>query len=341
MKATRFSMTLYISLPVLASACSVVMIAHFVLLVEGRILADGPYGDTFTYIALAESFGFFNSELITFRIISPLISGTIANLFTLSGQDSLGLLTGSLNFVYLLLGFSWMYYLAMKELSANSLEVALPTFLILMLPGFWKGIFFPVPDALMFCMFGLILAGILRQQLAILLPAILVGVWVSEWLFLSFFLMPMADWLRGKEWNSVWTRGYIAFAAAAVGYLAVPLFTQIPETHMIYHPDAWLTHIGEQFANRDTSFIRAFWRSFTMTLFFIAYRFYVAGWNRVTGTLSIWFIFIFVLVYLLAPDSANRIMFMTMPALVLWQYRVPTFRNMDLPLKLANPQIQP
>lgn len=346
MKATRFSMTLYISMPVVASACSVVMIAHFITLVQNGIEGGGLYGDALTYIALAESFHFFSDEIITFRLITPLISGAIAELFSLTGKESVGLLTGTLNFGYLLIGFGWMYYLSMKESANNSLEVALPTFLVMTLPGFWQGVFLPVPDALMFCMFGLILTGVLRQRLDILLPSILAGVFVSEWLFLAVLLLPLADYLRG----SVWNRGYWAVGLAVVAYLAVPLLTQIPDAHLIYRPGEWLDGAREQFLARDTSVLQAFLRSFALTLPFFAYRFYVGGWNRVTdrnrvtspnrgtrrnrvtGTLSVWFLVVFMVTYLLAPDSANRIMFMTMPALVLWQYQSDTFQNMNRPI---------
>ena len=331
MKATRFSMTLYISLPVLASACSVVMIAHFVLMAEGRISPDGRYGDLFHYIDLAETFDFFGSDALSFRVLAPLISGLIAVTFGLTGDESIGLLTGSLNFVYLLLGFGWMYYLSMKEKGSNALEVALPTFLLLPLPAFWQGVFFPVPDALMFCIFGLILMGVLRQKLLLLIPAVLTGVFVSEWLFLSLLLMPLADYLR----QSVWAQGYSAFGLAAAVYLAVPLFTQIPETHLVYRPEAWLAGIVEQFDGRSLSLLRAFWLSFTLALPFFAYRIFVAGWNRVTRTISLWFLLLFFLVYLLSPDTTPRILFMAMPALVLWQYRLSTFQAMDEPIDRA------
>ena len=331
MKATRFSMTLYISLPVLASACSVVMIAHFVLMAEGRISPDGRYGDLFHYIQLAETFDFFGSDVISFRLLVPLISGLIAATFGLTGDESIGLLTGSLNFIYLLLGFGWMYYLSMKEKSSNALEVALPTFLLLPLPAFWQGVFFPVPDALMFCMFGLILMGVLRQKLLLLIPAVLTGIFVSEWLFLSLLLIPLADYLR----QSVWAQGYSAFALAAAVYLAVPLITQIPEAHLVYRPDAWLAATLGQFDERSVSLLRAFWLSFTLTLPFFAYRIYVVGWNRVTSALTLWFLLLFFLVYLLSPDTAHRILFMAMPALVLWQYRTSTFRTMDEPIDRA------
>jgi hypothetical protein len=332
MKATRFSMTLYISLPVLASACSVVMIAHFVLLAEGRISPDGRYGDMYAYIALAESFGFFGPEIISFRVLAPLISGGIALLFGLSGEESIGLLTGSLNFIYLLLGFGWMYYLSMKEKGNNALEVAIPTFLLLPLPAFWRGIFLPVPDALMFCMFGLILLGVLRRKTFLVLPAAIAGVWVSEWLFLAALLLPLADYLR----RSVWPHGYTAFGLAALIYLCVPLIAQVPDGHMVYRTGDWLNRIAEQYSGRGLSILRAFWLSFTLTLPFMAYRVYTVGWNRVAGALSIWFAAVFMLVYLLSPDTAPRIMFMTMPALVLWQYRLPTFRTMDEPLNRAD-----
>ncbi len=331
MKATRFSMTLYISMPVLASACSIVMIAHFVLMVEGRIALDGRYGDIYTYIALAESLDFFQSDITSFRIFAPLISGIIARVFSLAGEDSIGLLTGSLNFVYLLIGFGWMYYLAMKEKSSNALEVALPTFLLIPLPAFWRGIFLPVPDALMFCMFGLILLAVLRQKLMLLIPALLAGIFVSEWLFLSFLLIPLADYLRGTAWS----RGYTAFGLAALVYLAVPLATQVPEIHLAYHPSEWITHHVHQFSDRETSFIHAFWMSFTLVLPFFAYRIFVSGWNRVTVSLSLWFMLVFLMVYFLAPDNVNRIMFMIMPALVLWQYRLTTFSTMDEPIDRA------
>ncbi len=331
MKATRFSMTLYISLPVLASACSVVMIAHFVMLAEGRISPDGRYGDMFAYIAMAESFAFFGSEIISFRVLAPLISGTIALVFGLTGEESIGLLTGSLNFVYLLLGFGWMYYLSMKEKGNNALEVALPTFLLLPLAAFWQGIFLAVPDALMFCMFGLILIGVLRQKTVLLIPAVLAGVWVSEWLFLAVLLLPLADYLR----RSFWPQGYTAFGLAALFYLAVPLFTQIPEAHLVYRPESWISHTVEQFAGRSLSLMRAFWLSFTLALPFMGYRIYETGWNRVNAALSIWFLAVFMLVYLLAPDTVPRILFMTMPALVLWQYRLPTFQAMNVPLDRA------
>ncbi len=331
MKATRFSMTLYISLPVLASACSVVMIAHFVLLAEGRIGPDGRYGDMFAYIALAESFAFFGSEIVSFRVLAPLISGTIARLFGLAGVESIGLLTGSLNFIYLLIGFGWMYYLSMKEKGSNALEVALPTFLLLPLPAFWQGIFLPVPDALMFCMFGIILIGILRQKTLLLFPAALAGLLVSEWLFLSLLLLPLTDYLR----RSAWPMGYTAFALAALAWLAIPLLTRTPDIHLVFQPGSWLTHTAEQFSDRSLSVGRAFWLSFTLTLPFFAYRIFVAGWNRVTGALSAWFFLVFLLVYLMAPDMVPRIMFMTMPALVLWQYRASTFQAMDEPIDRA------
>ncbi len=331
MKATRFSMTLYISMPVLASACSIVMIAHFVLMAEGRISADGRYGDLFTYIALAESFDFFQSDPVTFRALAPLISGVIAGIFSLTGQESIGLLIGSLNFVYLLVGFGWMYYLAMKEKSSNAFEVALPTFLLIPLPAFWQGIFLPVPDALMFCMFGLTLLAVLRQKLVMLIAVLLAGIWVSEWLFLSFLLMPLADYLRGKSWP----QGYSAFGIAALLYLAVPLATHIPDVHAVYRPANWFAHMAEQFSDRNTSLFHAFWLSFTLTLPFFAYRIFVTGWNRVTVSLSLWFLLVFLLVYYLAPDQVNRIMFMIMPALVLWQYRPATFRTMDQPIDRA------
>lgn len=324
-------MTLYISLPVLASACSIVMIAHFVLLAEGRIALDGRYGDMYTYIVLAESLDFFQSDITSFRILTPLISGIIARVFSLAGEDSIGLLTGSLNFVYLLTGFGWMYYLAMKEKSSNALEVALPTFLLIPLPAFWRGIFLPVPDALMFGMFGLILLAVLRQKLMLLIPALLAGIFVSEWLFLSFLLMPLADYLRG----TAWTRGYTAFGLAALVYLAVPPATQVPDIHFVYHPSEWIAHHLQQFSGRETSIIYAFWMSFTLALPFFAYRIFVTGWNRVTVSISLWFLLVFLIVYMLAPDNVNRIMFMTMPALVLWQYRPQTFRSMDEPLDRA------
>ncbi len=328
MKATRFSMTLYISLPVLASACSVVMIAHFVLMAEGRISMDGRYGDLFLYMTLAESFDFFGSDIISFRVMAPLISGLIAATFGLTGIESLGLLTGSLNFVYLLLGFGWMYYLSMMEQENNALEVALPAFLLLPLPAFWQGIFLPVPDALMFCMFGLILLAVLKRHLMLLVVAFLTGIWVSEWLFLAMLLLPLTDHLRG----SVWAPGYFAFGLSALMYLAVPLATQIPDTHLVYRSGEWLAHTTEQFSNRDTSIIYSFWRSFTLTLPFIAYRIYVAGWNRVTASLSLWFGLIFVTVFLMNPDNVNRVIFMIMPVLVLWQYRLPTFSAMNAPV---------
>ncbi len=324
-------MTLYISLPVLASACSVVMIAHFVLLAEGRISPDGRYGDMYAYIALAESLGFFGSETVSYRVLAPLISGGIALIFGLSGEDSIGLLTGSLNFIYLLLGFGWMYYLSMKEQGNNALEVALPTFLLLPLPAFWRGIFLPVPDALMFCMFGLILIGVLRRKSILLAPAIIAGVWVSEWLFLAILLLPLADYLR----RAVWAQGYAVFGLAALLYLAAPLVAQVPDAHLVYRTGDWLNRIAEQYSARDLSLLRAFWLSFTLTLPFMTYRIYAAGWNRVTGALSIWFAAVFLLVYHLSPDMAPRIMFMTMPALVLWQYQLPTFRTMDQPLNRA------
>ncbi len=321
-------MTLYISLPVLASACSVVMIAHFVLLAEGRIEPDGRYGDLFAYLALSESFGFFGSEAISFRVLMPLISGTLAAAFGLAGKESIGLLTGSLNFVYLLIGFGWMYYLSMKEKGINALEVALPTFLLLPMPAFWQGIFLPVPDALMFCLFGLMLMAVLRRLPWLLIPVALTGVWVSEWLFLAAMILPLADYLRG----SVWPQGYFAFALAALFYLAVPLFTQVPEGHMIYRTDVWLAETAERLSDRETSLIRAFWLSFTLSLGFFAYRIFIMGWNRVTVSLSVYFLTVFFLVYLIAPDNVHRVMFMTMPMLVLWQYRWSTFRAMDEPL---------
>ena len=324
-------MTLYIALPVLASACSVVMIAHFVLLAEERITVEGLYGDMYAYIALAESFHFFNSEVISFRFLMPLISGSIAGLFGLSGMESLGLLTGSLNFIYLLTGFGWMYYLSLKESANNSLEVALPTFLLLTLPAFWQGIFLPVPDALMFCFYGMALVGILRQQLAILLPAAVLGVWVSEWMFLVILLLPLIDRLRGTRWIP----GYTAMGIAGLLYLAVPLVSTIPESHLVFQSGEWLTSVQEQFAERETSFPGAFWRSFALTLPFFVYRIYVTGWNRVTGTLSIWFLLQFGLVYVIAPEIVHRILFMVMPALVMWQYQEQTFRNMDSPLNRA------
>lgn len=325
-------MTLYISLPVLASACSVVMIAHFVMLAEGRIQEDSLYGDMWIYIALAESLDFFGSDHYSFRVLGPLVSGSIAALFHITGDDSLGLLTGSLNFLYLLTGFGWMYYLSMKERENNSFEVALPAFLILTLPGFWQGVFLPVPDALMFCMFALILTGVLRQQPILLLISLPAGLFVSEWLFLAIFLLPLADYLRG----SIWNRGYVITAVAMIVYLAVPLATRIPDLHMLYHPADWVEYIREQFSERDVSMIRAFWRSFMLTLPFFAYRFYVAGWNRVTAALTIWFAAVFLTTYLISPDSANRILFMTMPLLVLWQYQPGTLRKMDIPLNRAS-----
>ncbi|MDG5766162.1 hypothetical protein QA596_01700 [Balneolales bacterium ANBcel1] len=329
MKATRFSMTLYISLPVLASACSIVMIAHFVLLAEERIVADGLYGDLYTYIALAERFDFFNEDIHSFRMLMPLISGSIAALFSLTGTESLGLLTGSLNFLYMLIGFGVMYYLSMKERSINALQVALPPFLVLALPGFWQGVFLPVPDALMFCMSGLILAGILLRSHAILIPAAIAGVWVSEWLFLTFFLMPLIDVLRGRRWSG----GYAAFASAALIYLAAPVVAGIPDGHLIYQFSDWLNNTREQWADREFSTARVFWRSFTFALPFFAYRIYVSGRNRVTLTLTAWFVIMFGLSLLMAGDTANRVMFLLMPALVLWQYESDTFCTMERPIE--------
>ncbi len=325
MKATRFSMTLYISLPILASACSIVMISHFVMLVEGRIAAEGLYGDTIDYIALAESLHFFGSNIISFRVVGPLISGLLAGLFSLSGNESVGLLTGSLNFIYLLIGFGLMYYLSIKEDSVNSFEVALPTFLILPLPAFWQGAFLPVPDALMFCTFAIILTAVLLRKLAVLLPAMVIGVWVSEWLLLSALILPIADILRYR----LWKEGYIAFAIAFAGYLAVPLITQIPDAHLLYRTTDWFAGLTERFANREYSLLHAFWRSFTLTLPFFAYRIYAVGWNRITSSLSLWFGLVFVVAYLVTPDTAHRIVFLFMPALVLWQYQPPTFQTMN------------
>lgn len=324
-------MTLYISMPVLASACSVVMIAHFVLLAEGRIREDGAYGDMFTYIALAESMNFFGGDILSFRILTPLISGAIAVLFGLDGVESVGLLTGSLNFIYLLLGFAWMYYLSMKEMSTNSLEVAIPPLLILTLPAFWQGVFLPVPDALMFAVFGAILLAVLMQNLTILLPAMILGTWVSEYLFLAALLLPLIDFLRGR----VWLPGYASVLLAAIAYLAVPLITQIPDTHLFYRPGEWLNQIAARLTESETSLARAFFRSFGLTLPFFAYRIFVMGCNKTILALIFWFAGMFLISYLLSPDHVHRIFFMLMPALVLWQYRSQTFRSMNIPVNRA------
>lgn len=323
MKATRFAMSLYLSFPVLASACSVVMIGHFILLAEGRIAADGRYGDMYTYIALAEHFNFFSGQISSFRILSPLISGSIAGLFSLSGVDSIGLLTGSLNFAYLLLGFGLMFHLSLKEKNINSLEVALPIFILLSLPAFWHGIFLPVPDALLFCTFALVLLAVIRKQTLLLLISIITGTWVSEWLFLALFLLPLFDYIRGSAWKT----GYAVFAAAAALYLAVPLYTVVPDAHLVYRPLEWLQHTTEQFSHRETGVIAAFFQSFALALPFIGYRFYVTGWNKANGSLLFWFLLLFFIIYAIEPDKTNRILFMAMPSLVLWQYHLETFRT--------------
>ncbi len=325
-------MTLYISMPVLASACSIVMIAHFVLLAEGRIGEEGTYGDMFAYIALAESMNFFSTEISSFRILVPVISGTIAGLFGLTGEESLGLLTGSLNFIYLLAGFGLMYYLSLKDKSTNSLEVAIPPFLILTLPAFWQGVFLPVPDALMFTAFGLVLVGVLLQNWVILLPAMIAGVWVSEYLFLGLFLLPLTDMLRGR----LWIQGYASVLAAALIYLAVPLFTNVPDAHLFFRPGEWLSHITTRLSESESTVLGAFFRSFGLALAFFAYRIFVMGWNKTVTVLSCWFAIMFAVSYLLAPDNAHRIMFMIMPALVLWQYRLQTFSSMNIPLSRAD-----
>lgn len=318
MKPTRFSLTLYISLPVLLSACSVVMIAHFVQLVEGRITEAHIYGDLLAFAERAEGMRLPISEPFSYEWIAPLIAGGLAALFSIEGTAGTGLVAGSFNFLYLLGGFGWMYYLSLKDPLSSALEISLPPFLILSLPAFWGGIFLPVSDALMFLVSATLLTAVIQRRTLLLALTALLSVLVSGWLLAAVLFVPLVDLLR----RSPWIRGYVAWLPALALWALLPLLFQATGSHPVYDLPGWIEHVAQLHSESQQPLWRAFLQSFALVIGFLAWRLYDAQDHAGIFVVALWLLAAFLLGWLLTADLVFRFMLMLMPSLVLLQYRI-------------------
>ena len=333
MKPTRFSITLYISLPVLLSACSVVMIAHFVQLVEGRITEVHVYGDLLAFTERAEGLRLPIAEPLSYEWLAPLIAGGLAALFSIEGLAGTGLVAGSFNFLYLLGGFGWMYYLSLKDPLSSALEVSLPPFLILSLPAFWSGIFLPVSDALMFFFSATVLVAVIQRRPLLLALTALLSVLVSEWMLAAVLFVPLVDLLR----RSPWIKGYVAWLPALALWALLPLLFQTTGSHPVYDLPGWAEHIAHLHSESQSAFWRLFLQSFGLVIGFLAWRWYDSREHASMLIYALWLLTVFLLGWLLTADLVFRFVLMLMPSLVLLQYRIFVVPgNVDHTLKVAS-----
>lgn len=294
------------------------MIAHFVQLVEGRITEAHTYGDLLAFAERAEHLRLPTGVPFSYEWLAPLVAGTLAALFSIEGLAGTGLVAGSFNFLYLLGGFGWMYYLSLKDPLSSALEVSLPPFLILSLPAFWSGIFLPVSDALTFLVSATLLVAVVQRNTLLLMPTALLGVLVSGWTLAAIFFLPLVDLLR----RSPWIRGYVAWLPALALWAVLPLFFLATGSHPVYDLAGWIEYVSGLHAESQQTIWRSFLQSFALVIGFLAWRWYDSRDRTPMITIALWLMVVFLLGWLLTADLVFRFMLVLMPSLVLLHYRV-------------------
>ena len=103
MRLDRFSMILYVAFPFMGAVCSVIMVTHFLWIVQGGI-EDIPFPEAAVYLDMVRDFSFFDGSYYSYQVVVPAVTGIFAGLFNMTSIESLALIFGTINFV---LFFNW------------------------------------------------------------------------------------------------------------------------------------------------------------------------------------------------------------------------------------------
>ncbi|MDI6401743.1 hypothetical protein QLX67_07045 [Balneolaceae bacterium ANBcel3] len=318
MKVSRFSITLYVSLPVLISVSSIVMIAQFVFFTQGQYVEDGRYADA---LKMIEYVVYCGERAYLLSDSSPLLPSLYTTLYSVAGladTSSFILVAGSINFLFILAGFGIIYLLSLRERRFHALEIALIPVLIFLLPAFWQGIFLPVGDAFLFFLCALVLYSLLEKKLLLYILACGTGLWISAW-FLPVLLLPLLiSYLRTSRWPAI----YVAMLLLFVGHILASHLISLNSTNALYYPGTWLPG---SFEFSLLSLPILFLASFIPVLFYIIYRWITFDQMQPVLAVSVWFTLLFIFTSLIVGEPANRIIFIFMPLLPLLAYQKGTF----------------
>lgn len=320
MRLDRFSMILYIAFPVIGSICSIVMITHFVWLVQGSLVVD-TYRDAQVYIDMARDFSFFGSDHLTHRIILPALVGAVTSLFGITTFESVALIFGTWNFALILFGVGVMLRISIYEQSVNVFELILPVLLILFMPFFLSAVFYPLLEAATFLCFGLILMALFYRNLPFLFAIVIISAWVSEITLLAMFMIPALNYSR----NDNWWQAYLPFILSGMIYV-LALISLSPDLgdHYLFNTGEWLNEVGSNFRQFDRFFFIQLLPSFGLAIPFIAYRIYVGGLQKICLSVLMLLIGYYIIFLLLSPEQTSRLMFMTLPLLVFFNFNDKT-----------------
>ncbi|MEX0685864.1 MAG: hypothetical protein WD267_12320 [Balneolales bacterium] len=296
------------------------MITQFVWIVQGS-LDNGTYPDALYYIDMVRDFNFFEASHLSFRVVVPFLVGSITNLLGITTLESISFIFGAWNFALFIFGMGVMLKIAIHEQSINVFELILPAILIVFMPFFISAAFYPVPEAGIFLSFSLILLSIFYKNLPLLFVITIISIWVSETAILAVLLVPAFNFIR----NDNWWQAYFPFLVALLIYVFV-VQTLSPDLseHYLFNSQNWMQNLISNFLNFDRYFFIMLLPSFGLIIPFIAYCFYRSGAQKTNLTTLILFISYYLIFLLTSPENTPRLMFMTLPLLILFNFNDKT-----------------
>ncbi|MEX2641580.1 MAG: hypothetical protein WD266_12895 [Balneolales bacterium] len=320
-------MILYIAFPVIGSVCSIVMITHFIWLVQGSLENGGPYSDALIYMDMARDFSFFEDDPLSYRIAMPALVGAFSHLFGIYEFDSVALVFGTFNFAFFLFGAGVMLRMGIYEQGINVLELILPAVIIVFMPFFLSAAFYPLPDTGVFLFFSLILLALFYRNLFFLYVIVAIAVWVSEITLLAVLVVPALNYIRQDNW---W-QAVLPFIVSGLIYFAVLMnFSPDLSRHFLFSPDGWISTIGSNFQQFDRYFFIQLLPAFGLTIPFVAYRIYRSGSQRSVQVTLMLYLGYYILFLLASPEQTPRLMFMIQPLLILFIFNDKTLEALKV-----------
>ena len=320
MRLDRFSMILYIAFPVIGSICSIIMITHFVWIVQGS-LDNGSYPEALYFMDMVRDFSFFEGSHLSYRVVIPFLVGYITNLLGITTLESIALIFGTWNFALFLFGIGMMLKIAILEQSVNVFELILPALLVIFMPFFLSAAFFPLIDAGAFLFFSLIVLAVFYRNLPMLFASTMLSVWVSEVTMLALLVVPALNYIR----NDNWWQAYLPFILSSLVYLVgVVALSPDPGNHYLFNTGLWQESIMSNFLEFDRYFFSMLIPTFGLVIPFIGYRLYKGGSQKISQITLLLFIAYYIIFLLTAPTTTPQLMFMVLPLLVFFNFNDKT-----------------
>lgn len=314
MKLNRFALTLYLAFPTIGSLTSVFMIAHFVVWVEG-INAAHPYSDALIYVGMAANeIALFGDTHITWRFIIPAVTGFFGSIMGVTEAEGLGIAIGSMNFVFLLLGFGLLLRFTFHNDLISAVTISIPAWCIVLMPAYWKGAFLPMLEPAAFLIVAIVLISLWYKKLIPLFLALLIGVWVKEMVLLSVLLVPAFHYAR-QETD---LKQYIPFILAGLSYVVVVLIFGNTSGNYLMNPGNWISDWISNLSQFSLYGLRYIISGFGLGLIFIIWRMKTVPGQRIHYAALAVMITVFLIFLFFTPSNTPRLMFTIMPVLFLF-----------------------